>query len=138
MAQNKTTENNNSVEDYLNAINDEKKRKDCIEITKMFQDETGFKPKMWGTGIVGFGSYHYKYEGGREGDAPLAGFAARVQNIVLYLSSNYPTHEELLKKLGKTKKSKVCIYIKQLKDIDTNVLKQMIGDSVRHTKVHHC
>jgi len=134
MAKNKTTETTNSVTDFINTIADETKRNDCFRIIELMQKQTGFEPKMWGTAIVGFGSYHYKYESGREGDAPLAGFSPRANAITLYLSSNFNTREELLKKFGKHKTGKGCIYIKKLEDINTSILKKMITDAVQHTR----
>src|SRR4249920_827340 len=126
--QNKTTENQNSVTDFLATVKDEKKRKDCSELIKLLAKHTGFKPKMWGTAIVGFGSYHYKYETGREGDAPLMAFSPRANAITLYL---YTAKEkpELLKKFGKHKITGGCIYIQKLEDIDTAVLTKMVDHS---------
>ena len=133
MAANKTTENNNSVTAYINGIADEKKRSDCFDLLSLFSQQSGFPPKMWGTSIVGFGSYHYKYESGREGDAPLAAFSARTNAIVLYLSVGFESREKYLSNLGKHKSGKGCIYIQKLADIDSTVLQQMISDSIAHT-----
>ncbi|WP_316827360.1 DUF1801 domain-containing protein [Pedobacter miscanthi] len=130
MAQNKTTENNLSVTDFLNTVTDETKRKDCFNLTDIIAETTGFKAKMWGTAIVGFGSYHYKYESGREGDAPLVGFSPRKDAIALYLSSQFNNREELLAKLGKHKTAKACVYVKKMSDIDVEVLKEMVTSSV--------
>jgi hypothetical protein len=130
---NKTTENKNSVADFLMTIKDEKKRNDCAAIIKIISSHTGLKAKMWGTAIVGFGSYHYKYESGREGDAPLAGLSPRANAIVLYLS-NAKAKEELLKKFGKHKVGGGCIYIQKLEDIDTGILKKMVDSSIKHLK----
>jgi Domain of unknown function (DU1801) len=132
MAKNKTTETTNSVTEYLNNISDEKKRKDCSEIIALIRNLTGLEPKMWGTGIVGFGSYHYKYASGHEGDAPLLGLAARANAIVLYLSMNVEQRDELLQKFGKHKTGKGCIYIQKLEDIDTNVLSTMVNLSIEN------
>ncbi|QHV95075.1 DUF1801 domain-containing protein [Spirosoma endbachense] len=134
MAKNKTTENENSVEDYLNAIPEEKKRKDCSELITQITTRTGLTPKMWGTGIVGFGSYHYIYESGREGDAPLTGLASRSTAITLYLATSFDQKQELLQKLGKHKAGKGCIYIQKLDDIDMDVLSQLILDSIDHIR----
>lgn len=130
MAKNKTTENNNSVKEYLDAIADEKKRKDCAEIISLIKKETKLEPKMWGTGIVGFGTYHYKYESGHEGDAPLAGVAARTNAIVLYFSLPPAQKEELLHKFGKHKTGKGCIYIKKMEDINPEVITEMAKISI--------
>ena len=134
MAKNKTTETENSVEDYLDNIPDEKRREDCSAIIELIRDETGLKPKMWGTGIVGFGSYHYKYESGHEGDAPLTGLSSRSNAITLYLASDFDQKDELLQKLGKCKTSKACIYIKKIEDINVSVLRKMINISVKSIK----
>lgn len=134
MAKNKTIENNNSVKEYLAAIADEKKRHACSEIISLIKKETKLEPKMWGTGIVGFGTYHYKYQSGHEGDAPLAGLAARANAIVLYFSLPAAQREELLHKFGKHKTGKGCIYIKKLEDINQAVLKEMAKISVENLK----
>jgi hypothetical protein len=137
MAKNKTTENDNSVNAYIDSIANENKRKDCSDIVQLFQKQTGFQAKMWGTGIVGFGAYHYKYESGREGDMPLAAFSSRANAIVLYLSLNPAEREAILKKLGKYKTGKGCIYIQKLADIDTKVLSEMVKHSVEHNQEKH-
>ncbi len=134
MAKNKTTENDNSVSEYLNAVKDEDRQKDCKKIIELVTKNTGIKPKMWGPAIVGFGSYHYKYESGREGDAPLAGFAARANAITLYLGSTFENRDELLAKFGKHKTGKGCIYIQKLADIDTGVLITMFKNSIANPK----
>ena len=129
--QNKTTENKNSVKDFLNTVTDEAKRKDCFKIVEIFEKESGYEAKMWGTAIVGFGSVHYKYDSGREGDMPLAAFSPRKGAIVLYLSSTSDRTQELLKKFGKHKTAKSCIYINRLADVDVEVLKQLVGVTVK-------
>ncbi len=134
MAQNKTTENDLSVTDFLNTVTDETKRKDCFNLANIIAETTGFKAKMWGTAIVGFGSYHYKYESGRAGDAPLVGFSPRKDAIALYLSSGFEKRDELLAKFGKHKTAKACIYLKQLRDIDVEILKEMVTNSVARIK----
>jgi Domain of unknown function (DU1801) len=134
MAKNKTTETDNSVVDYLKTIKDEKKRKDCSAIIDLITENTGLKPKMWGTSIVGFGLYHYKYESGHEGDAPLAGFASRANAITLYLGSDFEKRDELLSKFGKHKTGKGCIYIQKLEDIDTSILARMVINTVKQRK----
>lgn len=134
MAKNKTTETKESVDDYLKAIKDKKRREDCSALVDLIRKAAGFEPKMWGTGIVGFGIYHYKYESGHEGSAPLAAISSRASAISLYLSSNFDKREELLSKFGKHKTGKACIYIKNLQDIDTKVLGEMVKKSVEHTR----
>jgi len=118
MSQNKTTENDLSVTDFLNTVTDEIKRADCFNLSAIITETTGFKAKMWGNAIVGFGSYHYKYESGREGDAPLVGFSPRKEAISLYLSSQFKDREALLAKFGKHKTAKACVYVKKMSDID--------------------
>jgi hypothetical protein len=111
-------------------IKDEKRRKDCSAIIDLITENTGLAPKMWGTSIVGFGSYHYKYESGHEGDAPLVGIASRTNAITLYLGSNFDEREKLLSKFGKYKAGKACIYIQKLEDIDTGVLAKLVKNSL--------
>ena len=132
MAKNKTTETDNSVIDFINAVADEKKRIDAFELVKLMKEETGFDAKMWGAGIVGFGSYHYKYDSGHEGDAPLVGFSPRKDAISLYLDPSLENKEELLSQFGKHKAGKGCIYIKKIADIDVQTLKKMISLSVEN------
>nr|WP_278011971.1 DUF1801 domain-containing protein [Flavobacterium gyeonganense] len=134
MGKNKTTETERSVIDFINTAPDEAKRKDALELLKIMQEVTGFEPKMWGSGIIGFGNYHYKYESGHEGEAPLTGFSPRKDAVSLYLSSSFENKEELLSKFGKHKAGKGCIYIKKLTDINAEILKQMISLSVDYLK----
>jgi Domain of unknown function (DU1801) len=134
MAKNKTIETQNSVAGFLSNIKDEKRRNDCSAIINLITEHTGFEPKMWGTSIVGFGSYHYKYESGREGDAPLTGLASRANAITLYVTANFSKREELLSKFGKYKTDKGCIYIQKLEDIDTGVLIKMVKNSIEYRK----
>ena len=134
MAKNKTNETSDSVSAYIAAIADEKRRIDCAAIIELITKHTGLEAKMWGTAIVGFGSYHYKYESGHEGSAPLAGFASRANAIALYLSLSPELREALLKKFGKHKTGKGCIYIQKLEDIDTAVFIKMVKNSIVHLK----
>ena len=130
MAELKTKQTDRSVEEFINGISDEKTRNDCYTVLKLMQKVTGEKPKMWGSSIVGFGNYHYKYESGREGDWFLVGFSPRKQNLTLYLMYGLERLENLLKKLGKYKTGKSCLYIKSLADIDQSILKELIKQSV--------
>lgn len=132
MAKNKTTETENSVIDFINAVEDVTKRNDSFELVKLMQEQTGYEPKMWGPGIIGFGSYHYKYASGHEGDAPLVGFSPRKDAISLYLYPSFKDKEKLLLKLGKHKAGKGCVYIKKIADIDVEILKNMISYSVEN------
>jgi hypothetical protein len=132
MAKNKTAETESSVTDFINAVEDATKRNDSFELVKIMQKESGFEPRMWGPSIIGFGSYHYKYDSGHEGDAPLVAFSPRKAAISLYCYATTENKEELLSKLGKHKASKGCIYIKKLTDIDTEILKKMISFSIEN------
>jgi Domain of unknown function (DU1801) len=135
MAKNKTTETESSVVDFIHAfVEDETKRNDAFELIKIIQEVTLFEPKMWGPSIIGFGSYHYKYASGHEGDAPLVGFSPRKSAISLYIYIAPENRDELLCKLAKHKTSKGCIYIKKLADIDIEVLKNIISLSLEHLK----
>lgn len=131
MASNKTIQTDNSVLHFINTVEDETKRNDSLELIKLMQYLTGFEAKMWGTGIIGFGTYHYKYASGHEGDAPLVGFSPRKDTISLYLYPELENKEELLSKLGKHKAGKGCIYIKKMADIELEILKIMISTSVK-------
>ncbi len=136
MAKNKTTETKASVATFLKSIKDEKRRKDFSAIVDLISEQTGLEPKMWGTAIVGFGSYHYKYESGREGDAPLTGLASRANAIVLYLG-DFDKREELFSKFGKHKLGGGCVYIQKLEDIDLSILSKMVKKSIAHRKKQH-
>jgi hypothetical protein len=137
MAENKTKATEMSVQSYLANIDDESRRKDCEALTKLMSKATKQEPKMWGTSIVGFGSYHYRYDSGREGEAPLAGFSSRKGDITLYLASGFPGQEELLTKLGKHKTGKGCLYIRKLSDVDLKTLEQLIVESYAERRRNH-
>ncbi|MFB1098927.1 DUF1801 domain-containing protein [Terribacillus sp. JSM ZJ617] len=126
----KTKETDSSVLDFIEAVENPKKREDAYKLLDIFTDTTGFEAKMWGPSIIGFGSYHYRYATGHEGDAPLVGFSPRKANISLYLAPGEPDREEHLQKLGKHKTGKACVYINKTADIDEDVLRDLIGDSV--------
>jgi hypothetical protein len=130
----KTKVNDASVEGFLNSVADEQKRKDCFEILRLMEQVTKEEPKMWGSSIVGFGSYHYKGASGREGDWLLTGFSPRKENLTLYIMGGFDLHQDLLKKLGKHKTSVGCLYIKKLDDVDKEVLKELVAESVKTTK----
>ena len=129
----KTKVNEASVEGFLNSVADEQARKDCFEILKMMKQVTKEEPKMWGPAIIGFGSYHYKYESGREGDMPIIGFSPRKQSLTLYVGLGDDSENPLLKKLGKYTTSKACLYIKKLADVDRTVLQKLINESAKTT-----
>ena len=134
---NKTIETKNSVAGFLKTIKDDNKRKDCSAIIDLIAKHTGLEPKMWGTSIVGFGSYHYIYDSGREGDAPLAGLASRANAITFYLASDFEGRDELLSKFGKHKVSGGCIHIQKLEDIDTSILIKIVKNSIKNRKKQH-
>jgi hypothetical protein len=130
MAVLKTKLNNASVSDFIDAIPDESRRADCKAIAKLMKKVTGEKPKMWGASIVGFGAYHYRYATGNEGDWLVTGFSPRAQALTLYIMSGFDGEPELMKKLGKFKSGKSCLYIKRLADVDAGMLEQLVRRSV--------
>jgi hypothetical protein len=137
MAKNKTSQTANSVAAFIDKVEDEGKRDDSYKLIEIFKSITGHDPKMWGPSIIGFGSYHYKYESGHEGDAPLAGFSPRKDTLTIYIATEFEKREELLLKLGKHKSSKGCVYVKKLDDIDISVLKKVVKNSMDYaTKLY--
>ena len=132
MAKNKTTQTETSVTDFINAVEDDTKRNDSFELITIMQKQTGFDAKMWGPGIIGFGSYHYKYASGHEGDAPLVGFSPRKDAFSFYACLTDENKQELLPNFGKHKVAKACVYFKKLADIDPEILKKMISLSVKN------
>ncbi len=134
MAEPKTKKNATSVAAFLNRIENEERRKDCRTVLAMMKQITGSKPAMWGTSIVGFGSYHYVYASGREGDWPLTGFSPRKQDLTLYIMAGFDRYKPLMVKLGKYRTGKSCLYVKRLADIDLQVLKRLVTESVRHMR----
>ncbi len=134
MAELKTKPTSASVEDFLNRIEDPKKRADAFAVMALMTDITGEQPQMWGDSIVGFGSYHYRYASGQEGDWPLVGFSPRKQNTTLYLTYGFDQHQDLMARLGKFKTGKACLYINRLSDVDTDVLRELIQRSMAEMK----
>ena len=134
MAELKTKPKPTNVEAFLNKIAEETRREDCFRVAEMMEEATGEEPKMWGKSIVGFGLYHYKYDSGREGDAPVIAFSPRKQDLTLYLMYGYEKWSELREKLGKHRTGKSCLYIKRLSDVHEPTLKKMIRESVKQTK----
>lgn len=134
MAKNKTTETTQNVGDFLNLVSDVNKRANGYSLLEIIQNHTGLEARMWGPSIIGFGSYHYKYASGHEGDAPLVGFSPRKDAISLYTALEPPKRDDLLQRLGKHKAGKGCIYIKKLSDVNLEVLKEMIDESVRFSR----
>lgn len=134
MADVKTKQNAASVTAFLNALDDPRQRADARKLSKMMRAATGSRAKMWGTSIVGFGSYHYKYASGREGDWPLVGYSPRKQNLSLYIMPGFDRFEGLLKRLGRFKTGKSCLYIKRLDDVDEQVLDRLIRESIDYMR----
>ncbi len=137
MAQNKTQRNDGDVMAYLESVANKRRREDSLVVLKMMEEVTGEPAEMWGTSIVGFGSYHYKYESGREGDFMLAGFAPRKQALTLYIMGGHDRHEELYAKLGKHRTGSSCLYINKLDDVDLDVLREIVSESVAHMRRTH-
>lgn len=131
MSKNKTTPNKLSVIDYLDAIEHPQRKEDCWAIHDLMKKITGKTPRMWGTSMVGFGSYHYKYESGREGNMLATGFSNRKQAITMYIMGGFKKHAELLTKVGPHKTGKSCFYIKKLADMDIDVLSILISESLK-------
>jgi hypothetical protein len=127
----KTKVNDASVTDFLNSVEDEQKQEDAFTLLKIMKQITKEKPKMWGSSIVGFGSYHYKGASGREGDWLVAGFSPRKQNLTLYVQGGFNTYTDLLKKLGKHKTGVGCLYINKLSDVDAKVLQELLEKSFK-------
>jgi len=134
MAEPKTRPNDLNVPAFLNMISDDMRKQDCYTIMNLMENITREKPKMWGDSIIGFGSYHYKYKSGREGDWFLTGFSPRKQNLTLYIMSGFKRYDELISKLGKYKTGKACLYINRLADIDLKILEELIKRSVAHMR----
>jgi hypothetical protein len=132
MAELKTKVTRASAEKFLQGIKDEKKREDCFQLLKIMKKATKAEPKMWGTSIIGFGDYHYVYASGREGDWFLTGFSPRAQNLTLYMMGGFDS--ESLKKLGKYKTGKGCLYINKLEDVDLKALNELIVKSLKNAK----
>jgi len=134
MSQLKTQQNDQSVNDFLDSIENENRKADSKEVLKIMKEITGKPPKMWGNSMVGFDSYHYKYASGREGDWFITGFSPRKQALTLYIMAGFKRYDELMDKLGKYKTGKSCLYVKKLDDIDRNALKKLIEESVSYMR----
>jgi hypothetical protein len=137
MAESKTKPTTISVAEYIDALPDDSKRADAKALVKIMQSATGEKPKMWGPSIIGFGTHHYKYETGREGDVPIACFSPRKPATVLYGLTSYPHSAALLEKLGKHTTGKGCLYVKKLADVDIKVLETLIVKAVAAKRAGH-
>lgn len=126
----KTRPTGQDVEEFLSQIDDPKRQQDCRVVAAMMREVTGAEPRMWGESIVGFGSYHYRYASGREGDWMLTGFSPRKQSLTLYLSYGFEQHADLLQRLGKPRLGKACLYLKRLDGVDQAALRELIRRSV--------
>jgi hypothetical protein len=126
MTANKTQAGSHSVKAFLNKLDDPVRREECLKVLRMMRKATGHKAVMWGTSIVGFGSYHYKYESGREGDFMLVGFSPRKSNLTVYIITGFSRYTSLMEKLGKFKTGKSCLYLKKLEDVDFEVLTELV------------
>lgn len=134
MYEQKTKETDRSVIEFIENVENLKKREDAYKLFEIFTETTGYTAKMWGPSIIGFGSYHYRYESGHEGDAPLVGFSPRKASISLYFATGDTERDVLLQKFGKHKLGKACVYINKVSDIDYYVLKALINRSVKFLK----
>ncbi len=134
MAENKTKATGKSVAQFLASVEPAERRKDCRTVAKLMGEITKAPARMWGASIVGFGTYHYRYESGREGDFLLAGFSPRKNDLTLYIMAGFERHDELMKKLGRHSTGKSCLYLRRLADVDMKVLKTLITESVRHMR----
>ncbi len=130
-ANNKTVPTTESVDQYVSAIEDTSRREDCQKLMELMAEESGCKAVMWGS-IIGFGTYHYKYESGREGDFMRTGFANRKTALTLYIMAGFDAYPDLMAKLGKFKTGKSCLYVKKLSDIDTDVLRRLVRESLKY------
>ena len=126
----KTQLNDANVEEFLAAVENDRRREDSFTVLELMKRVTGEKPRMWGTSIVGFGSYHYRYASGREGDWPRIGFSPRKQSLTIYVMPGFSTHDDLLSRLGKHRTGKSCLYVNKLADIDMDVLEQLVRSSL--------
>lgn len=134
MAENKTRPTDQDVLDFLESVEHKTRREDGLRLLEIMQEETGEDAVMWGSSIVGFGSYHYTYESGREGDMPLVGFSPRKQSMTLYIMPGFDDYDEMLDDLGKHKTGKSCLYVNKLADVDEGVLRRLIKESYEHMR----
>ncbi|MEM7531942.1 MAG: DUF1801 domain-containing protein [Chloroflexota bacterium] len=134
MSENKTRPTDQNVVDFLSHVENKRRREDSFTLLKMMEEITEEEAVMWGSSIVGFGSYHYKYESGREGDMPCVGFSPRKQSMTLYIMPGFEHYEGLLAELGKHKLGKSCLYVNKLADVDDSVLRRLIKHAYNHMK----
>ena len=134
MSELKTKKNNASVQGFLNSVEHEKRRTDSLVVLELMKKITGEEPAMWGDSIVGFGSYHYRYASGREGDWMITGFSPRKQSLTLYIMPGFEKYADLMEQLGKYRTGQACLYINKLEDVDLNVLERLISKSYQDVK----
>lgn len=132
MSDNKTRPTTDDVSAFLDAVEDDGKRADAHRVSELMGSISGEPPVMWGSSIVGFGTYHYRYDSGREGDAPAVGFSPRKANLTLYITGGFEEHADVLERLGKHKLGKGCLYIKRLSDVDESALSDLIRVSLEN------
>ena len=137
MAGNKTQPTKASVTSFIGAIEDKQRRAEARKVAAMMRKATGKKAQMWGPSIVGYGTYHYKYASGREGDFMITGFSPRKQALTVYILPGFENFEDLMARLGKYKTGKSCLYIKRLSDVDEEVLERLISESVKYMRKHY-
>jgi len=133
MAENKTKPTSASVDDFIAAIENPRRRADALITLDMYKDVTGLPPIMWGASIIGFGTHHYRYDSGREGTVPAAGFSPRKANMTFYVGAKFKGAKALYARLGKHKKSVACLYINKLDDVDLQVLSEIIAGDYAET-----
>lgn len=131
MAENKTQPTDQSVQSFIDSLDDQQKIADSYSLVDLMKEVTGCEPKMWGPSIIGFDQYHYKYESGREGDFLKVGFSPRKRELSIYIMSGFKRHKELMKKLGKHRTGKSCLYVKRLEDINMDILRDLVQESVK-------
>ena len=137
MADNKTRKSGAGVEQFVAAVEHPRRRDDSLALLALMKQITGLEPEMWGPSIVGFGSYHYRYDSGREGDMPLTGFSPRKQSLTVYIMPGFAGYEDLLGRLGKHRTGVSCLYINKLADVDQDVLTELICRSFAHMRHTH-
>ncbi|MCY4483172.1 MAG: DUF1801 domain-containing protein [Spirochaetaceae bacterium] len=138
MAENKTRKTGADVEGFLAGVDNARRKADSQTLLAMMKRITGLEPEMWGPSIVGFGSYHYRYDSGREGDMPMTGFSPRKQSLTVYVMPGFAGSEDLLARLGKHRTSVSCLYINKLAGVDQEVLAELIGRSFAHMRQRQC
>ncbi len=137
MADAKTKANDGDVEAFLASVENERRREDCRTVMTMMREVTGEEPRLWGDSIIGFGSYHYVYASGREGDWPLTGVSPRKQSLTLYIMPGFDRYESLMARLGKHRTGKSCLYVNRLDDVDPEVLRELVESSVAYMRERH-